>query len=387
MTISKQWFDRLGLLVWIGAFLIIIVMAWAAPDARSVVFVYRNGSQAFVEGRPLYDVQLAMGYLYAPAFAALYVPLLKLGPYVGDTLWHMLCFGVLTLAAVRQVRTIGGPERTWFLSFGLFLATPMALGAIRNGQSTILLAGACWLLTFSALEGRRAETFFWASLAILAKPTAIIMLLLAGALRPRSIPMLLLAVLFVLAVPYAFAPVAYINDQYRDFFHMLTSMAVDPTGPFAPTDFTAPFVTFGLPLPEFAVTSVRVVAGLLVLLVVLQFDRRLEPNVSGLAIFFTAAFYMCVFNPRVEPNTYAMVAVPAGFAVAFLWREEGASALRWFMATLLFATGLTSVDRHMHNFFHPWFKPISISILACILIGSFWLRGRQRKPGAGFAHG
>ena len=103
-------------------------------------------------------------------------------------MWHVIGFAVLSFAAMRQVRKLGGQELTWLLSFGLFLALPMALGAIRNGQATILLTGACWLLTLSALEGRRAETFFWASLAVIAKPTAIIMLLLAGALRPRLIP-------------------------------------------------------------------------------------------------------------------------------------------------------------------------------------------------------
>ncbi|TGS46871.1 hypothetical protein EN822_27705, partial [bacterium M00.F.Ca.ET.179.01.1.1] len=95
-------------------------------------------------------------------------------------------------------------DQTWLLSFGLFLALPVALAGLRNGQATILLAGACWLRTLSALEGRRAETFFWATLAVIAKPTAIIMLLLAGALRPRLIPVLALAVLFALAIPYGF---------------------------------------------------------------------------------------------------------------------------------------------------------------------------------------
>ena len=388
VIISKHIYDRLGLILWLGAFLVVLAMAWASPDARSVVLYYRHGSEAFVAGQPLYRVELAMGYLYAPAFAALYVPLMKLGPYVGDTLWHLLCFAVLTLAAVRQVRKIGGEGRIWLLSLGLFLALPMALGAIRNGQSTILLAGACWLLTFSALEGKRLETFFWASLAIIAKPTAIIMLLLAGALRPRLIPMLVLAVLFVLAIPYAFASASYVNEQYYDFFRMLTSMAVDPTGPFLPTDFTAPFASVGMPLSELAATAVRVIAGLLVLWVVLRLDSRLDSGSGALAVFLAAAFYMCVFNPRVEPNTYAMVAVPAGLSVALLWRDEGEGALRQVLAVLLFATGLTSVDRHLHNFFHPWFRPISVTVIACLLIGWFLARGREKMKDIGsVAHG
>ncbi|WP_217572472.1 glycosyltransferase 87 family protein [Mesorhizobium sp. GbtcB19] len=388
MTVTKPVFDRLGFWLWVGSFLVVLGLALWSPDARSVVHIYRHGSEAFLNGQPLYHVEVAMGYLYAPAFAALYVPLLKLGPYLGNILWHMLGFSVLTLAAMRQVRRLGGEEQTWLLSFGLFLALPVALAALRNGQATILLAGACWLLTLSALEGRRAESFFWATLAIIAKPTAIIMLLLAGALRPRLIPVLALAVLVVLAIPYGFASTDYVNAQYHDFFRMLTSMTVDPTGPFVPADFTAPFTRFGMPIPESVATIVRVVAGLLTLWLVLQFDRRLDPDISGLAIFLAAAFYMCVFNPRVEQNTYAMVAVPAGLAIALLWREKGAGAMRWFLATLLFVTGLTSVEPRLHDLFHLWFRPISISIIACLLIGWFWTQGRQKIPAAGaVAHG
>ncbi|TPI17810.1 glycosyltransferase 87 family protein [Mesorhizobium sp. B4-1-1] len=388
MTETKPVFDRLGFWLWIGSFLIVLGLALWSPDTRSVVYIYRHGSEAFLSREPLYHVQAAMGYLYAPAFAALYVPLVKLGPHLGSVLWHVLGFGALTFAAMRQVRKVDGQEQTWLVSFGLFLALPMALAALRNGQATILLTGACWFLTLSALEGRRAESFFWATLAVIAKPTAIIMLLLVGALRPRLIPVLVLAVLVVLAVPYGFAPADYINAQYHDFFRMLTSMTIDPTGPFVPADFTAPFTRFGMPLSEAEATIVRVVAGLLTLWAVLQLDRRLDSNIGGLAIFLIAAFYMCVFNPRVEQNTYAMVAVPAGLSIALVWREKEHAVMRWLPAILLFVTGLTSVDLRLHALFHLWLWPISTSIVACMLVAWFWGRGRDKVPTPGaVAHG
>lgn len=378
MTMSKPVFDRLGLGLWIGAFLVVLVLVLLAPDARTVSLAYRYGSQEFLAGRPLYDIQSEMGYLYAPAFAALYVPILKLGPQLGGLVWHIIGFTVLTFAAMRQVRKLGGGELPWLLSFGLFLALPMALGAIRNGQATILLTGACWLLTLSALEGRRAETFFWASVAIIAKPTAIIMLLLVGALRLRLIPVLVMAVLFVLALPYAFAPAAYLNDQYRVFGQMLTSMAVDNTSHFVPTDFTAPFTKMGLPIPEFGATIIRIVMALFTLSMVLWFDRKLERGPAGLAIFLTATLYMCVFNPRVEPNTYAMIAVPAGLAIALLWREERGGVLASVLSVVLFLTGLTGVDRHVHDFLYPWFRPIAVTVIAGSLIWWFWAKARDK---------
>ncbi|MER9334922.1 DUF2029 domain-containing protein [Mesorhizobium sp. M0293] len=387
MMISKPVFDRLGFGLWIGAFLVVLAMVLWSPNTRTVLQAYRDGSEAFLAGQPLYHVDLEAGYLYAPAFAALYIPLMKLGPHLGGLVWHVFGFAVLTYAAMRQVRKLGGGELTWLLSFGLFLALPIAAGAIRNGQATILLTGACWLLTLSALEGRRAETFFWASLAIIAKPTAIIMLLLTGALRPRLIPVLVLAVLFVIAIPYAFAPAGYLNNQYGDFAHMLTSMAVDKISRFVASDFTAPFATIGLPIAESAATIVRIVMALFTLSAVIWFDRKLERGPAGLAIFLTATFYMCVFNPRVEPNTYAMIAVPAGLAIALLWREERGGILASVLSTVLFAAGLTGVDRHVHDLLYPWFRPIAVTFIAGSLIWWFWARARVKVVNAGVANG
>ncbi|RWN21135.1 MAG: DUF2029 domain-containing protein [Mesorhizobium sp.] len=387
MTISKPVFDRLGFGLWIGAFLVVLAMVLRSPYTRTVWKAYIDGSEALLAGLPLYDTQSEMGYLYAPAFAALYTPIVKLGPHLGGVVWHSLGFAVLTYAAMRQVRKLGGGELMWLLSFGLFLALPMALGAIRNGQATILLTGACWLLTLSALEGRRAETFFWASLAIIAKPTAIIMLLLVGALRLRLIPVLVLAVLFVLALPYAFAPAGYLNDQYRVFAQMLTSMAVDNTSHFVSTDFTAPFTTIGLPIPEFGATIVRMVMALLTLSAVIWFDRRLEQGKAALVIFLTATFYMCVFNPRVEPNTFAMIGVPAGLAIALLWREERGGVLASVLSMTLFAAGLSGVERHVHDFLFPWFRPVAVTFIAGSLIWWFWAKAREKVVNAGVANG
>ncbi|TGV62609.1 hypothetical protein EN803_37060, partial [Mesorhizobium sp. M2D.F.Ca.ET.160.01.1.1] len=96
MIISKPVFDRLGFWLWVGSFLVVLGLVLWSPETRSVIRIYRYGSEAFLSRQPLYQVQVAMGYLYAPAFAVLYVPLLKLGPYLGNILWHALGFGALT---------------------------------------------------------------------------------------------------------------------------------------------------------------------------------------------------------------------------------------------------------------------------------------------------
>jgi Glycosyltransferase family 87 len=262
MAKSRQAWDWGGLALWLGGFAAILIISGMAPDHRSVMRSYRTASELFLDGKPLYNLDIAMGYLYSPAFAVLYVPFTKLGPVVGDGLWRIVGFAVLTYAAWRQVRTIDPANRLWMLSYALFLAVPITAGALRNGQATILLAGACWLLVLSALEGRRVETFLWATVAVIAKPTAIIVLLLVGALRLRLIPVLLALLLFVLAIPYAFAPADYVTQLYRDFATLMTSMSVDKAVVFETADFTAPFTALGMPISSEAATLVRIAVAL-----------------------------------------------------------------------------------------------------------------------------
>ncbi|HEV2502048.1 MAG TPA: glycosyltransferase 87 family protein [Mesorhizobium sp.] len=383
MAKVRQSWDWGGLALWTGGFVVILVMAGMAPDHRSVMRAYRIASDMFLAGKPLYDLDIAMGYLYSPAFAALYVPFMKLGPVIGDSLWRILGFAVLTYAVWRQVRTIEPENRLWMVSYALFLAVPITAGALRNGQATILLTGACWLLVLSALEGRRAETFLWATIAVVAKPTALIVFLLVGALRLRLAPILALALLFVLALPYAFAPAGYINQLYRDFATLMTSMSVDKSTAFEMADFTAPFTAFGLPVSTQAATIVRIIAAVPTLLLVLWYDRYLDRRLAGLAIFVTAAFYMSVLNPRVEYNTFALLAMPAGVALAVIWDNEDGGILRGILAVALFATGLSGINSHLQEALRLWFRPVAMTAITLPILWWFWsvAHGKFKRQG------
>ncbi len=383
MAKVRQSWDWGGLALWTGGFVVILVMAGMAPDHRSVMRAYRIASDMFLAGKPLYDLDIAMGYLYSPAFAVLYVPFMKLGPVIGDSLWRILGFAVLTYAVWRQVRTIEPENRLWMFSYALFLAVPITAGALRNGQATILLAGACWLLVLSALEGRRAETFLWATIAVVAKPTALIVFLLVGAIRLRLVPILALSLLFVLALPYAFAPADYVNQLYHDFATLMTSMSVDKSTAFEMADFTAPFTTLGLPVSTQAATVVRIIAAVPTLLLVLWYDRYLDRRLAGLAVFLTAAFYMSVFNPRVEYNTFALLAMPAGVALAVIWDNEEGGILRGILAIALFATGLSGINPHLQEALRLWFRPVAMTAITLPILWWFWsvAQGKFKRQG------
>jgi hypothetical protein len=66
MLKKRQLFDRLGLGLWGLGFLAAAIQAAVTHD-RAVVPVYRRSVEHFFAFEPLYNLELSMGFLYAPS--------------------------------------------------------------------------------------------------------------------------------------------------------------------------------------------------------------------------------------------------------------------------------------------------------------------------------
>jgi hypothetical protein len=371
---TVRWYDFGGSLAWVALLCVVLVVDWITAHKETILDVYRVASEHFIERQPLYALEAAMGYLYLPAFVVLYAPFYALGANFGDLLWRVLGFGVLSYAAFRQVQAIDDQRPVWLLSAGLLMALPLCAGSVRNGQANILLAGACWLLVLVALERRRLGTLVWSMIAVIAKPTAIITLLLVGAVRPRLVGVLVLAIALVLALPYAFAPPDYVTGLNRDFFALLGEMSLDRSSLFTPADFTAPFRALGIEIPTGMAAAIRTIAALPTLTAILWFAHRGERRTAGLAISVVATYYMCVFNPRVEGETYALLAVPFGLSISLMYRREGATYPSLALGALLFVSGFSGVETHIHKLIDHWFQPTVCTVIFAGIFRWFWTR-------------
>ncbi len=371
--------NRLGLILWLSLIAVVVILTLIDPDKRSVVPVYRFGVEQFLSHMPLYDLNSQAGFLYAPAFAPLFAPFWLLGDHLGDVLWRLAGVGVLTMAAVEQVRRTKDADRIWILSCALFVALPLSAGAVRNGQATILLAGASWLAILAAVEGRRWPLFLWAAVALVSKPLAIVPLLLIGGVFPAHIPVLAGATALVLAIPFLFAPPDYVTELYRLFAELILSASVETKTAFVSADFAAVFRAAGMELSDQSAMAIRLLFSLLTLgaaLVILRWRR----HEAALCLAVLATFYMTVFNPRVESNTYALLAIPFGIVIARMIRSSRTRIAGVGFATIVFAAGLTGVDRMVHKFTEFWFKPLLLSlVLAAIVATEFFGRPRSKS--------
>lgn len=371
-------YERSGLVLWLLSITTALAIAALKPQIHSVLPAYEFGAAMFSSERPLYDLNTAMGYVYAPAFAVLYAPFAALGSHVGGILWRLLGVCALTVAMIKQARVIDKSNAMALASTAFFLAIPMSLGAIRNGQATVLFTAACWMLILSARDNCRAATVAWALVALVAKPTAIVVILLTGAIRPRLIPFLVFAIALAFAIPYAFASIEYVNEQHLEFFRLLTSMSANSSGTFEAADFTAPFTALNISLSANVTITLRAVAAGVVLLTSLWLDHRGDRQLRSFVIFLLAAYYMTVFNPRVESNTYLTLVVPTALAISLMKIRCENWRVPLVPGAAIFLCGWTGVSHNLHSALNPWFKPAAMSLIALPIC--HWLIRQSTEP-------
>jgi hypothetical protein len=110
------------------------------------------------------------------------------------------------------------------------------------------------------------------------------------------------------------------------------------------------------------------------------FARNGEKRTAGLVIFVLASYYMCAFNPRVENNTYSLLAVPFGVSISLMLRRDGVGGVPLVLAVLLFATGLSGIEPHVLHIVYQWYQPTASTVIFLGIIWWFWRR--TRLPGA-----
>jgi hypothetical protein len=367
-------YDRTGLTLWFTLLAVVCVLVILSPDTRSVVPNYRFASHSFMDGSSPYRTDALAGFLYVPAFAVIYMPFAALGSSAGDALWRILGFLLLTFAAWRQMDEIPVRNRVRYFSIACLLALPLTAGAVRNGQATILMLATVWLMFQAAGRGRGVEAALWAGIAIVVKPTALVAVMLVAALFPFTIGYIAAAFLLVLALPFAFAPTDYVVTLYRDFAALLSGMQMGDVEKFLPADISRLLAVLGIAPPPLALLAIRALAGLAVLAGALAIRWKMQSSDRTLILVVIAVFYMSVFNPRQETNTYAQVALPFALFIA-VWLERAPRSVgAWAAAILVFSLGLTGVVHgHVRHIVHWWY-PLWASVAFAMIMSRVALR-------------
>lgn len=378
----------LALLIWlVTAFVIsgVVVSSHGKSNRRSVTPNYRRAVERWVNGRPLYiDAEdgdpnqpiAGSGFIYPPPSLIFFLPFW--GPFpdlVADLLWRWIGMGVLAYSLwrlcethVRQTALLPASSVAATVFLILTVVTiPLSWDSFRNGQITVLMTGLLVLGTVALMEQR----WWWAAttfaLAVIAKPIALPLLLIAAVLRPVLLPRLLVIVGLLAVAPFAMQWPAYVVEQFVACRTMLQRVKEvgDHRDEWAQL-FCALKVLRLVDVPEWLRDLARILMAGVSFLAAAWVRWRTPSARWPFAWLTIATCYILLFNPRTENNTYALASPVYGLFLADAWQQR-----RWGAVSFLGLITLMTVAGH--ELFRQLMPPPYIwhSPLGCCLFAGY----------------
>lgn len=344
----------------------------ARPGWRSVTPVYREASSAWLSGQVMY-AQHEHAFSYPPQFAILFSPFASVPQSVGDTLWRFLQLGVYVSSIRRLAEAAQSGPRDFFFPISI-LALPAALASAMNGQSNMLLAGAMTHASVEVISGRRWAVAAWLILGLVAKPIAIVMILLLAISNPAMILWFLGGMALAAVAPLLLDSWPSVAGQYTFWYRQLTVVGVSQEHRF--DDINGLLRTLNVHLPIKVSYQLRFLAAGLTPALWWVWARRLRQPDYAIALLGLSATYLMLFNPRTESNSYVILSPAIAVMAARLLLVEG-RRVGWLLVGLAVALGNASYGDPIWPLTKLWLKPAVALIFAGFLIYDCACRRRE----------
>jgi hypothetical protein len=310
--------------------------AWGSPDNRTDYTVYYNAGQAVLQGTDIYAVRSVRGwaYVYPPPFSIAMVPLSVLPLPLSVLLYYAICAGLMVYAAImaaRLAQPLPSTKRNRLAMIALpILLTGVWFGhGLARGQASVIVA---FLVTAAVYWEHKGKLL--AGAACLAGAVAIklfpLSLLAYYAWRGRwkFVGTTLAAVLAVMLVLPAMVfgwqrNIEYLHEFKRtvvdpatmseagrshyDLYDQLLSLAKPRNQALAPVLYR---FFGGQSTPPISVLIAAVLAAIIWLAA-----RGATPQVENL-ILGAVLIWVLLVSPVAEDHYYAMLLLPAAFAVS-----------------------------------------------------------------------
>ena len=370
-------------------------------DSRSVTHEYARAAMLWWQGHPMYT-EGVHGFLYLPQAAMLYTPMTWLPDAAAEIIWRFVGLALLVIG----LRRMTGRFFESFADLAFLIATPLviisALGSAANGQTNIHLAALFALCCVDLIDKKWWRVAIWLMLALACKPTAVVMILLVGAIYLRPMWWRMPIALAVFAVlPFAHPNPAYVSTQYRDCITKMSG-ASQPGDAFQ--DIRGMLIEFGVvhvekvaataehaatvvqTPPESVLTFVRAIAALLTLGLCVIGARRFGDLGRAVILYTLGGIYLTLFNPRTEGLSYIILGLPAA-----LWSVRELRDRRWWTAAFFIFFALSTQFSTQIALKHKnyWVRPLGAAVFAALIVvevsrrSSRWdQRDRSTAPSA-----
>ena len=323
--------EKLGLFLWLLAFILIFAKVILEPGVHSVVDSYLLGAERWSQETTLYSGP--GGFIYTPLFALLFTPFLHLPEAATDSIWRVFIMSLYLYALIRLILMVrgrsSGQVKKWLGLLSL-IAVPIAFSGFRNGQVNVILASIMVLVVCQIAEKRWNQAAILLALVMSLKPTFIVFFLLASTLfRPFwwRVPVYLL---LFLAAPILAAGImydwSYGWQQYLNFIEMARS-AMDhglDSANFACLFNILPQIT-GTFIPHDLQTIIKIVLAAATWLTCWLALKRLDQKSALIYLLTLASCYHLLFNPRSVNTDYIILGTVLGIwftSAIHLWHSK-----------------------------------------------------------------
>lgn len=360
-------------IVWLVTTVVVCINVAAKPLEHTVTTNYRVAAEAFWHQQPMYS-EGQHGWLYPPQGAVLY-SLFEAIPSVaaGEVLWRIVITSLFAFSLFRLGRVAMGNEWQRFggVTFLILTLSSMALaaGCMRNGQMNLPLAGLFILACCDLGAKQWWRATLWLCLALVAKPIALPIVMLAGALFPALWWRLPTGLVAVALLPFINPNWSYVVEQYQAALVKMKSAGEPGAGVFSDIvgmcqvfPFVGPGKTVPLDIDPRILTLVRAGAAVVTLGLAFLAQRRFGIVQGSLYLLLLGTGYLMLFNPRTEGNSYPMFVPMVGvlFAWALLIDKKLKSAVALLVAIILFAAAHEFYKNKLDSL---WIRPLCTLII------------------------
>jgi hypothetical protein len=238
-------------------------------------------------------------------------------------------------------RVLFGDRALTVTGIVLGLSAMPATTSLNLVQFQIFMTSSVIAASAAAARGRFWEMSLWLILGIAIKPLGTVFALLAACLFPRCRIPLIVAVIALVLLPYAFQDAGYVSREYANYFGQLWHISeASPMDWGNQADFPVFWEHFGVDLGPGIRMVIRLIAVLVTLIAALRLASWDNAKSTGFGLLILTVTFIALFNPKQEQYSFIVVSPAVAALSIMLLTRNARDWLGWLWLTYAICIGL-----------------------------------------------
>jgi len=365
---------KLAWLFWLLFTCIICVMVISSDHSRTVSLVYWLAGKSWLFQQPLYTG----GYIYPPQSAIFYIPLSILPFSLSEVIWRILSLGVFAYGLYQfsiLTQAYDTSTQSKSLGFHFLIMTLVTLlvsfSSARNGQMHLLTTGIMMLAVAEIPAQKWTKVAILMLLAFTLKPTALVLLLLIGALYRPIAWRLIIGFIIFLIFPFLTQSPHYVFSQYELFLKIL-QVRHDAGVKEEFAQLFGMLMQAGWVFSAEIQTLIRGICAVVVLGLCYLIKKRASIIASAIWLFVLSMCYLMLLNPATEGNDYIMLAPAIGFVMCYAASHKNYFLVGFLTFLLVIFHGSYYIAKALTPGHKVWIDPFIgcvFSVIVLVMVG------------------